>query len=1092
MKFVKGLSIGLAIVLMASVTWGQVTINFDDANKWTAGSATITSYASDHTYVDGYFSATGGPALRNTTTAQDGFPGALGTYAWRLSNNNAVDWRITISTGGVSTFSIDIRRWDGSPSPSYNLEYSTDGGSNWTLVSAINNTTLDNSSDWKTFNGTINSSNNNILIRLVATGTTERIHVDNFVWNNYSGGGNPTTSLPTFNPPLGTYYSTQNVEISCATEASTIYYTTNGIDPTDASTEYTDPIELSSTTTIKAIAYAEGYDPSEVATAVYTFPTINDISDISTLRAGATDGTVYRLTGEAVLTYQSASRNAKYIQDATGAILIDDYSSNISTTYSLYDGITGIVGTLSTFNSMLQFVPVTDPGAATSNGNTVTPVEVTLVNLDASYQAKLVKILDVTISGTGNFASSTNYTITDASGSGTLRTVYYDLNYIGQPIPSFSQNLTGVVRQSDTTMELVPRDSTDFEEIVPEEPTILISPETLTDFSYIEGDGPSTEKSFTVSGLNLTDDISITPPTNYEISTGTAGSFVATNPITLTQSGGTVGETTINVRLKAGLSVGDYNNETITASSTDADSKTVTCSGSVSPEPPKLFFSEYIEGSSNNKAIEFYNGSSQSVNLSNVKVILFSNGSASPSTTWSGSGTLEPKQVYVLYNSSAVEGISSKGDESSGVTNFNGDDALGLYYNDALIDVFGTIGTDPGSAWDVAGTSGATADKTLVRKETVTSGNTDWSSSAGTNSSDSEWIVYDQDTFDYLGSHVAPSAYATHTIGTGSNVSQAFTGTNVGLDFGNVSTGASVSVNKYTAGPANVSFSGSTPTNVSSYRWVINAGDLAFTGGTIKIAVEGLGGISDPGSVDIYKRSNPGTGAFTKLTTSYADGYLSASIDGFSEFILGSDDNSLPVTLSAFMAKAVKGTVVLEWETSAEIENQGFVLSRKSKVENQKSEVIASFATDDALKGRGTTTETTKYAYTDKSVEPGKTYVYTLADVDYSGNETVLEKVEVKVEAEGAVVADGYALNPVYPNPFNASLTVPFTLTEPLAVSIELYSLTGQHMMTVVNRDFGAGSYNYTVQADDLASGIYFVRTVFNGRMHMQKAVLLK
>jgi hypothetical protein len=59
-------------------------------------------------------------------------------------------------------------------------------------------------------------------------------------------------------------------------------------------------------------------------------------------------------------------------------------------------------------------------------------------------------------------------------------------------------------------------------------------------------------------------------------------------------------------------------------------------------------------------------------------------------------------------------------------------------------------------------------------------------------------------------------------------------------------------------------------------------------------------------------------------------------------------------------------------------------------------------------------------------------------------------------------------------------------------VSIELYSITGQKMMTVVNREFGAGSYNYTVQTDDLASGIYFVRTVFDGRSHMHKAVLLK
>ena len=112
-------------------------------------------------------------------------------------------------------------------------------------------------------------------------------------------------------------------------------------------------------------------------------------------------------------------------------------------------------------------------------------------------------------------------------------------------------------------------------------PTITLSPTTLTDFLYEEGNGPSAEQSFTVEGSDLTDDITLTPPTNYEISTATGGSFSATNPITLAQSGGSVASTTIYTRLKAGLAEGDYNTEDITAASTDADNKTVTCSGSV-------------------------------------------------------------------------------------------------------------------------------------------------------------------------------------------------------------------------------------------------------------------------------------------------------------------------------------------------------------------------------------------------------------------------------------------------------------------------------------------------------------------------------
>lgn len=268
-------------------------------------------------------------------------------------------------------------------------------------------------------------------------------------------------STPTFDPPAGNYHTPQNVTISCSTEGATIYYTTNGDDPTDASTVFADPIAVNSTTTIKAIAYKAGWTTSYVATAIYTFPT--EVANIAALRANPTGTTWYKLTGEAVLTYKTATRNAKYIQDDTGAILIDDNAGNITTAYNLYDGITGIIGSLGVYGDMLQFVPVADPGPATSIGNVVEPVEVTLANLTTDYQAKLVKIKNVVISGTGNFAASTNYTITDVTGTGVIRTQYADLDYIGQPIPAALQNLTGVVLQYQTTMQFVPRGLSDFE-----------------------------------------------------------------------------------------------------------------------------------------------------------------------------------------------------------------------------------------------------------------------------------------------------------------------------------------------------------------------------------------------------------------------------------------------------------------------------------------------------------------------------------------------------------------------------------------------------------------------------------------------------
>jgi endonuclease I len=112
--------------------------------------------------------------------------------------------------------------------------------------------------------------------------------------------------------------------------------------------------------------------------------------------------------------------------------------------------------------------------------------------------------------------------------------------------------------------------------------TISVDPSTLSGFTYILGQGPSSQQSFTVSGSGLAGNIIITPPTNYEISTLGGGFFSASNPVTLTHSGGTVNSTTIYARLKAGLSAGNYLGETISLTANGATPQSVTCNGSVS------------------------------------------------------------------------------------------------------------------------------------------------------------------------------------------------------------------------------------------------------------------------------------------------------------------------------------------------------------------------------------------------------------------------------------------------------------------------------------------------------------------------------
>jgi len=118
-----------------------------------------------------------------------------------------------------------------------------------------------------------------------------------------------------------------------------------------------------------------------------------------------------------------------------------------------------------------------------------------------------------------------------------------------------------------------------------------------------------------------------------------------------------------------------------------------------------FIISEYIEGSSNNKAIELYNGTLGSIDLAGYKLCLYSNGSATASATLVLSGTLVAGDTYVIANSSAAVAITSIADVlSSTVINFNGDDAVSLdrVADSSHVDVFGQIGfrpTVPGSYW---------------------------------------------------------------------------------------------------------------------------------------------------------------------------------------------------------------------------------------------------------------------------------------------------------------------------------------------------------------------------------------------------------
>ncbi|HEY1114352.1 MAG TPA: DUF5689 domain-containing protein [Chitinophagaceae bacterium] len=173
------------------------------------------------------------------------------------------------------------------------------------------------------------------------------------------------------------------------------------------------------------------------------------------------------------------------------------------------------------------------------------------------------------------------------------------------------------------------------------------------------------------------------------------------------------------------------------------------------PPPPTgndvLIFSEYVEGSSNNKYLEIYNAGTGEADLSRYTVKIYANGGTTPNATGGtqklseltgGPTTLAAGATLVLKNSSAAltlpAGVTAY---VSGVTNFNGDDVVELEKDGTVVDVFGEKGVDPGSSWSIAGDAAAATEKAVRRKPGVVTGNTSWAASAGTDAATSEWVI---------------------------------------------------------------------------------------------------------------------------------------------------------------------------------------------------------------------------------------------------------------------------------------------------------------------------------------------------------------
>jgi len=590
----------------------------------------------------------------------------------------------------------------------------------------------------------------------------------------------------------------------------------------------------------------------------------------------------------------------------------------------------------------------------------------------------------------------------------------------------------------------------------------------------------------------------------------------------------------------------DYSFQLIVADSVGEVSRDTVDIAVREQEESKLIISEYIEGDGgNNKAIEIYNMDSSAVSLSGYSVKLASNGEG-----WGTeevlTGTLEAGEVFVIANSSSIQSILDESDVTSAVTYFNGQDAIGLFLNGVLVDVIGvpTEVIASGGGWDVAGITNATTNHTLIRKGTVEAANTNWFESAGTNTDNSEWYVMDANYFSDLGSHSAgPVAYTFSNATVVTAFPQAGSEISITVDITpgeGVSAPTTVKVFYGTGGTqtnqadmwleSGTTYAGNIPALTSGNivldyyisaigAETINSGlyNMTVAGAITDISdihsniltydgmtktIEGVitigAGIlrDDRTSCYIQDESGRGLNLYTgTLLTDLTRGtkiklvgevemyYTTVEMINF-EYSIVSTGQALPTAQSV----SVPGTATAELEGT--LTTVTGVLSAVESYSGGKNLMITEDTDTAIVKVWGTT------GINADTLVVGTVYAITGVGSYYSSEFQLLVGYKEDITTDVALCEDcaptSFELNKAYPNPFNPSTTIEFSVVEASDFEISVYNIAGQKLDVLSSGYAEPGVYKQVWNAGNFTSGVYFIRLVAGANIATQKVVLIK
>jgi len=279
--------------------------------------------------------------------------------------------------------------------------------------------------------------------------------------------------------------------------------------------------------------------------------------------------------------------------------------------------------------------------------------------------------------------------------------------------------------------------------------------------------------------------------------------------------------------------------------------------------------------------------------------------------------------------------------------------------------------------------------------------------------------------------------------------------------------------------------------------WSLLSGD-GLTGGTysLDLTTDAFAGVSDFTKLHILKRANSSSN--WSVEGSHAEGTGSneaavahrTGLTSFSEFAIGStNENSLPVEITAFTAMHRGVGAFLQWSTATETNNYGFEIERKT-IDNGKL-IIDNWKKIGFVRGVGSTNVPQTYSFSDQNLLPGK-YSYRLKQIDRDGRSAFSKTVEMAI-----VSPKEFLLYQNFPNPFNPTTTISYNLVkvhnlDKVPVTLKIYDAIGREVAVLVNEMKEAGTYEVPFDGSTLESGIYFVRLVSGTQLMVRKMLLVK